>query len=55
MKQFVINEGTAIRLSNIIAVVTDEDERHIAFLDTGLWIEIPHNMFRKIMAVIWNS
>ena len=55
MKQFVISEGTAIRLSNIIAVVTDEDGRHTAFLDTGLWIEIPQDMYRKIMAVLWNG
>lgn len=55
MNQFVISEKAAIRLSNIIAVVTDENDRHIAFLDNGMWIEISWNMYRKIMAVIWNS
>ena len=52
MNQFVISEKAAIRLSNIIAVVTDENDRHIAFLDNGMWIEISWNMYRKIMAVM---
>lgn len=54
-KRFVTGDGCAIELSHIVAVDTDEDGRRIAFLDTGLWLEIPEEMFRRIMALIWNE
>lgn len=40
MNGFVISNGTAIRLADIIAVHTDGQGRNIVFLTNGLWIEL---------------
>jgi len=55
MNGFVISNGTAIRLADIIAVHTDDQGRNIVFLTDGLWIEITETMYKKILTVIWNS
>jgi len=55
MNGFVISEGTAIRLADIIAVGLDENKKPVAILDIGLQMEISNSMYRKIMAAIWNS
>ncbi len=55
MNGFVISNGTAIRLADIIAVHTDGEGRNIVFLTDGLWIEITGIMYKKILTVIWNS
>ena len=55
MNGFVISDGTAIRLADIIAVHTDGQGRNIVFLTNGLWIEITEKTYRKILTVIWNS
>ena len=54
MKQFVISDGAAIRLSRVIAITTDEYDRWIAFLEGGAWIAISEEMHQKILAAIWN-
>ncbi len=55
MKQFVISGDVAIRISDISALHADGNGEYIVFLKDGLWIRVSSGMYRKIMAVVWNS
>lgn len=52
MSQFVISDGTAVRLSEIIAVHMDGKGRCIVFLKAGLWIEVSYNMYRRLLSTV---
>ena len=52
MSHFVISEGTAIRLSSIIAVNTDKQNKHIVYLDNGVWLDVTEKLFRVIITAM---
>ena len=53
--KFVISGDVAIRISDISALHSDGNGKHVVFLKDGLWIEVSYGMYRKIMGVIWNT
>ena len=55
MKQFVLSGDVAIRISDISALHSDGNGKHVVFLKDGLCIEVSYGMYRKIMGVIWNT
>ena len=52
MNRFVISDGTAVRLSDIIAVHIDKEGKCLVFLKAGLWIEVSYNMYRRLLDTI---
>lgn len=55
MNRFVTNDGIAIRLSSIIAILPDGKDTYLAFLENGLMIEISRSMYRKLLITIEHS
>ena len=55
MNRFVINDGIAIRLSSVIAILPDGKDTYLAYLENGFEIEISRSMYRKLLTTIEHS
>ncbi len=55
MKRFIVSGQDAVDLGHVVAIDTCEGDIHSILLDNGYRIGITEDLYRKIMAAIYNS